>query len=77
MQPPPDDGMDQLQPELAFKARHRANRGRTRRNLAKAREHHDEAKGHMAKAQSAKDPHSAHGHLFRAVGALNKAKKCS
>ena len=39
--------------------------------------HHEAAKGHMESALAAPDPHAAHGHLFKALTALNKAKKGS
>lgn len=39
--------------------------------------HHSAAKGHMESAMNAPTPQAAHGHLFKALSALNKAKKGS
>lgn len=39
--------------------------------------HHAAAKGHMESAMQASTPQAAHGHLFKALTALNKAKKGS
>ena len=55
----------------------RTHRGRRSRGKGAKTDHHADAKAHMAKAQAAPTPHAAHGHLFRALSSLNKAKKAA
>lgn len=54
----------------------RTRRGRRSRGGKgpKGSSHHEDAKGHMAKAHAAASPHTAHKHLFNALSSLKKAR---
>jgi hypothetical protein len=51
----------------------RTHRGRRSKGLG-AKDHHEEAKGHMANASSAATPDDARKHLFKALTSLSRAK---
>lgn len=58
--------------------RRKAHRGRRSHGKGpKPVDHHAEAKKHIEKAGLEGSPHKAHAHLFRAVTAMNKARKAT
>lgn len=65
---------DEVDAHIARKGK--THRGRRSRGKG-AKEHHQDAKDHMAKAQEAKTPEASHAHLFRALSSLNRARKAS
>lgn len=77
MQPPTSNPFPpEQQAAHGFRAKSRTHRGRRSKGKGpKPTDHHAQAKEHMAAAQQAATPQAAHGHLFRAISALNKAKK--
>lgn len=50
----------------------KTHRGRRSKGIG-AKQHHEEAKTHMAAASAAATPEDARKHLFKALGSLSKA----
>jgi hypothetical protein len=65
-----------VQAQKGAVAKARTHRGRRSKGKG-AKQHHADAKAHLANAQKAADPHAATAHLFKALTSLNKAKQAS
>lgn len=62
---------------LPKKKTHRGKRGGKKHRAKAMNAHHAQAQTHLANAMAAPTPAAAHGHLFKALTALNKAKQGS
>lgn len=65
-------------PEMQAQLGHKKKTHRGRRSRGKGpKDHHADAKTHMANAQQAPTPGHAMGHLFKAVRSLHAAKQAA